>query len=148
MVSLMNHQRMRMGLKRILKNVFIIGKRSVATRHGLGSHVWIFSLQCETDSHGVPLQRVGQIVRMVEPFAVLTILTKLRSSLAAYVLDQIRDRMKQGESAAIHCAYGHCRTGMAATLLLARMGLPFQESVDAIAHAGSTPSAKLKSEFQ
>ena len=64
------------------------------------------------------------------------------------ILDQICDRLKQGESAAIHCAYGHCRTGMAARLLLARMGLPFQESVDAIAHAGSTPSAKLESEFQ
>ena len=55
------------------------------------------------------------------------------------MLDCLLERMHLGESLVIHCAAGHGRTGMVATLLLARMGLPLGDAIERIRRAGSAP---------
>jgi len=57
-------------------------------------------------------------------------------------LDLIRDRLDDGESVVIHCAYGHGRAGMVSSRLLTRMGVPPEEAVDIINRAGSTPDTE------
>ncbi len=63
------------------------------------------------------------------------------------MLDRIRERMDQGESVAIHCAAGHGRTGVVATLLLMRMGLALEEAAAIIGLAGSGPDTPEQQAF-
>jgi Cyclin-dependent kinase inhibitor 3 (CDKN3) len=55
------------------------------------------------------------------------------------MLDLLWEQLDAGESLVIHCAGGHGRTGVVATLLLMRMGLPFEEAAGIVGQAGSGP---------
>ena len=55
------------------------------------------------------------------------------------MLDCLLERLRLGESLVIHCAAGHGRTGMVATLLLARMGSPLDDAIETIRLAGLAP---------
>lgn len=55
------------------------------------------------------------------------------------LLEKIRERLDAGESIVIHCAAGHGRTVLVATLLLMEMGLPLDLARDRVAEAGSAP---------
>ena len=63
------------------------------------------------------------------------------------MLDRIRERLDAGESVVIHCAAGHGRTGMVATLLLMRMGLRFEAATETIGLAGSGPDTPEQQAF-
>lgn len=62
-------------------------------------------------------------------------------------LDLIRSRLDTGESVVIHCAAGHGRTGLAATLLLTRMGMPLDQAIETISLAGSAPDTQAQRDF-
>lgn len=62
-------------------------------------------------------------------------------------LDLIRGHLDDGESAVIHCAAGHGRTGLVSTLLLTRMGIPLDQAIEAISLAGSAPDTQAQREF-
>ncbi len=62
-------------------------------------------------------------------------------------LDRLRSLLGGGESVVIHCAAGHGRTGMVATLLLLRMGLPLGEAAAIIRQAGSAPDTPEQRKF-
>lgn len=62
-------------------------------------------------------------------------------------LDQIRSLLDNGESVVIHCAAGCGRTGLASTLLLKRMGLPLDQAIKIIRHAGSAPDTQDQRDF-
>lgn len=63
------------------------------------------------------------------------------------ILHQIRKRLDDSESVVIHCAGGHGRTGMVATLLLMEMGLSIDHAVDLVEAAGSAPDTEAQAEF-
>jgi protein-tyrosine phosphatase len=63
------------------------------------------------------------------------------------MLDRIRECLEQGESVVIHCAAGHGRTGLVATLLLVRMGLPLDMATETIGLAGSAPDTVEQQKF-
>jgi len=62
-------------------------------------------------------------------------------------LDLIRSRLDVGESVVIHCAAGHGRTGLAAILLLTRMGMPLDQAIESIKLAGSAPDTQAQRDF-
>ena len=62
------------------------------------------------------------------------------------MLDLIRERLDENESIVIHCAAGHGRTGMVATLLLARIGMQLEDA-GAIGRAGSAPDMPAQRGF-
>lgn len=62
-------------------------------------------------------------------------------------LDLVSSRLVDGESVVIHCAAGHGRTGVASTMLLARMGMPLDQAVDTIRRAGSGPDTPEQRRF-
>jgi protein-tyrosine phosphatase len=63
------------------------------------------------------------------------------------MLDRHRERLDAGESTVIHCAAGHGRTGMVATLLLMRMGVPLRKAAEVVRLAGSGPDTPEQQEF-
>jgi protein-tyrosine phosphatase len=54
-------------------------------------------------------------------------------------MDRLRSLLGGGDSVVIHCAAGCGRTGMVATMLLVRMGLPLAEATAIIRQASSAP---------
>jgi hypothetical protein len=62
-------------------------------------------------------------------------------------LDRLRSLLGGGESVVIHCAAGCGRTGMVATMLLLRMGLPLGEATAIIRQAGGAPDTPEQRKF-
>lgn len=62
-------------------------------------------------------------------------------------VDGIRERLNNGESAVIHCAAGHGRTGMISILLLTRMGLSLELATQTIRLAGSEPDTQAQWDY-
>lgn len=62
-------------------------------------------------------------------------------------LDRLHCLIGSGESVVIHCAGGHGRTGMIATMLLLRVGLPLGEAAAIIHQAGAAPDTPAQQEF-
>jgi len=63
------------------------------------------------------------------------------------MLGCLLERLALGESVVIHCAAGHGRTGMVATLLLVRMGIPLDAATKAVRLAGSAPDTSEQLNF-
>ena len=63
------------------------------------------------------------------------------------LLGCLRERLELGESVVIHCAAGHGRTGVVATLLLVRMSMLLDDARKTIRLAGSAPDTQEQMRF-